>query len=200
MFIDAEIDICPGFGWVGGPVFTTRIIRLHNGQERRNANAAYPSHQYTLPIQNISGTEYLEKLKAAFMVARGQLYAFLAKDFNDYSLDNEAIGTGNGTVKVFQSVKSYFFGGQTFVRLITKPVSGLIVKVNGVVTAVTVNLMTGQITFASAPPPASLITISGEFRVPVRFNSDSLSLAIGSKFQQGDFAMNGSVDLIEVAE
>jgi len=42
------------------------------------------------------------------------------------------------------------------------------------------------------------LTWSGEFRVPVRFASDILSVSIDSRRGNGEYAINGSVELIEV--
>lgn len=58
--------------------------------------------------------------------------------------------------------------------------------------------MTGLVTFSIAPGLGVIGTWSGEFRVPVRFNSDTLNTTIDSKTGTGSFILNGSVDLIEV--
>lgn len=51
--------------------------------------------------------------------------------------------------------------------------------------------------FASAPASGAILTWSGEFRVPVRFDTDYLPFSIDDIGNDG-FATNGSVDLIEV--
>jgi hypothetical protein len=53
------------------------------------------------------------------------------------------------------------------------------------------------VTFASAPANASVITWSGEFRVPVRFDNDYLPFSLDNRRSDG-YANNGSIDLIEV--
>lgn len=198
--IDAELQICPGFGWVGGPVFSTRIVALKSGVERRNANNAYPRHSYTLPLNNIKSSAYLLELKHAFMAAMGSLYAFKAKDYNDFQLQDEPFGVGDGTTKVFYLQKAYYFGTQTFIRPITKPVAGIAITANHVAVAPTVDTQTGAVTFATAPLAGQTLRSTGEFRVPVRFTNDALSVTIDAKFQAGDYAINGSVDLMEVFE
>lgn len=200
MMIDAEIQICPTFGWMGGPTFSTRIVPLKSGKERRNANNALPRHAYTLPLANIKSPTYLTELKAAFMAARAQLYGFRAKDYSDYTLDNELFGVGDGVTKTFYLSKTYAFGDQQLIRPITKPVAGILIYVDGVLTAATVDTSTGAVTFAVAPALNAAIRATGEFRVPVRFNNDVLSTSIDRKFAAGEFAVSGSIDLIEIDE
>lgn len=198
--INAELQICPGFGWVGGPVFSTRIVSLKSGVERRNANNAYPKHAYTLPLNNVKSSAYLADLKNAFMAAMGSLYAFLAKDYNDFQLTDEPFAITDGVTKDFYLQKAYYFGPQTFIRPITKPVAGIAITADHVAVAPTVDTMTGKVSFATAPTAGQTLRSTGEFRVPVRFTNDALSVTIDAKFQAGDYAVNGSVDLMEVFE
>lgn len=200
MFIDAELELIPGYGWQGGPEFTTTVKALRSGEERRNAEAAYPRHRYLMPMQNIAGDMYLQKLKDAFLVARGRTHSFKIKDHSDYTLTNEYIGVGDGTKTAFQITKTSTFGSQTYTRLITKPVAGLVVYVDGVATAATVDVATGVVTFAAAPADGAIIRVTGEFRVCVRFTSDSLMMSLDNRFRDGRAAMNGTVELVEVYE
>lgn len=198
MFIDAELDICPAFGWQGGPSFNTRVITTQSWLERRNANNIQCRHNYSLPLQNIIDADYLTLLKQVFMACRGQLHSFLVKDYSDYEAVNDVFGEGDGTTKTFQLSKTSTFGSASYVRTITKPLAGSSVTVNGVVTAVTIDVTTGIVTFSAAPASGAILRWTGEFRVPVRFNSDILNTTIDNKSNQGDFLINGSVDLIEV--
>lgn len=57
----------------------------------------------------------------------------------------------------------------------------------------------GVVTFDTAPGPGSVLSWSGEFRVPVRFATDTLPMTIDNR--SGDrYVMNGSVELVEVWE
>lgn len=198
MFIDAELDICPAFGWQGGPSFNTRVITTQSWMERRNANNIQCRHSYSLPLQNIIDADYLTLLKQVFMACRGQLHSFLVKDYSDYQANNDVFGEGDGVTKTFQLSKTSAFGSASYVRIITKPVAGASVTVNGVATAATIDVTTGIVTFSVAPAAGAILRWTGEFRVPVRFNSDVLNTTIDNKSNQGDFLINGSVDLIEV--
>lgn len=198
MFIPAELDICPAFGWQGGPMFNTRVVTTQSWLERRNANNIECRHSYTLPMQNITDDTYLQLLKQVFMACRGQLHSFLVKDYSDHEATDEVFGQGDGTTKVFQLSKTSNFGLASYVRTITKPLAGVAITVDSVATAATIDTATGQVTFAVAPAPGSILRWTGEFRVPVRFNNDVLNTTIDNKARNGDFLLNGSIDLIEV--
>jgi uncharacterized protein (TIGR02217 family) len=198
MFINEELDICPGLGWDGGPEFSTRMATTKASTERRNAQNIEVRHSYTLPIANIPNAAYLKRLKQSFMACRGMLHSFKIKDYSDYEATNEAFGIGDGTKKIFQLRLDSTWGPATYTRLITKPQPDIVILVNGAAQAHSLDPLTGLITFTDAPPPAAIITWSGEFRVPVRFNSDILNMSIDNIFRDDGFAMNGSVTLIEV--
>lgn len=198
MFINAELDICPAFGWQGGPNFNTRVVGTQAWIERRNANNILCRHNYSLPLANITDDAYLTMLKSVFMATRGQLHSFLVKDYSDFEAEQEPFCDGDGVTTVFQLQKTSVFGIASYVRTIIKPVAGLSIYLNGTLTAATVDLTTGLVTFGTAPGVGVVGTWTGEFRVPVRFNSDTLNTTIDNKTGAGTFLLNSSVDLIEV--
>src|SRR5690606_4341959 len=79
-----ELDICPAYGWQGGPELNTRVTSLRNGHERRNARWSQVRHRFVLPLANIENQAYLIDLKATFLAMRGQLHSFLVKDWSDF--------------------------------------------------------------------------------------------------------------------
>lgn len=121
MFINEELDLCPAFGWSGGPTFNTRIIPTQNWMERRNANAIECRHTYRLPFQNILNEQYLLKLSNVFLATRGMLHSFKAKDPVDHSAVRELFMEGDGVKDEFQLYKVSQFGPASYVRTITKP-------------------------------------------------------------------------------
>ena len=196
--INAELDLCPAFGWQGGPEFYTRIITLRNGHERRNANWAGMRHHYTLPFQNITDADYLLYLKSVFVAAQGQAESFIVKDHSDYQATLEPLGTApSGSTPVLLK-KTYTFGEASIVRDITKPVAGAVIYQNGSPKAGTLDTTTGYFTPTTSWSGGATLAWTGEFRVPVRFASDILSSSIDSRGGNGDYAMTGSVELIEV--
>lgn len=196
MILNDELDPCVAFGFAGGPEFTTRITPIANGHERRNAEWSQARHRYTAPFNNITDAEY-RLIKKMFNACRGQLHGFLFKDHLDYQATDEAFGTGDGATVAFQLVKKSTIDGETYTRTITRPVTGVVVKEAGVTKTGTLDTTTGIFTFDTAPANGAALTWTGEFRIPVRFASDWLPFSLDNR-RGADFAVNGSVDLIEV--
>jgi uncharacterized protein (TIGR02217 family) len=199
MFTNTELDICPAYGWQGGPTFNTRVITTQNWEERRNADAILCRHTYSLPLSNILNQAYLTQLKQTYLSCRGMLHSFKVKDYSDFEASNEVFFVGDGTTNTAQLRKTSTFGTLSYVRLINKPNSDIQVFVNGSAVVFTVDQLTGIVTFAVAPALGAVCTWSGEFRVAVRFNSDALAATIDNRNNvDEEYIMNGSVDLIEV--
>jgi uncharacterized protein (TIGR02217 family) len=114
---------------------------------------------------------------------------------------NQILGTGNGTLATFQLTKTYGSGPSAYRRDITKPVAGSVrVAVQGVevpASGFAVDTTTGILTFVPSRIPASgaVVTAGFEFDVPVRFDSDALSIDL-SAFRAGEIP---SIPLIEIA-
>lgn len=208
-FYAVEIEVCPAYGWEGGPTADVRIKTLKNRQERRNKNGNLILHSYTLPFQNVPDDTYLEYIKSAFMAMGGPGDSFLAKDEADFrhgfASTNYApmrFGVGDGNTADFQLYKRYSFGGVAFFdRLINKPLAdGFTVYVDGIETAVDLDTLTGIVSFATADVPndGALLTWEGEFRVCVRFSDFHLPTTIDSRAGADRYATNGSCSLIEV--
>lgn len=195
--IDAELDLCPAYGWSGGPEFYTRVVTLRNGHERRNAMLSQMRHRFTLPFLNISDASYLLYLKSVFAAAMGMAESFLVKDHSDFEATAESLGNAPAGSAAVQLVKTYTFGATTYSRTIEHPVTGAVVYQSGVAKAGTLDTSTGLFTPDSAWTEGAPLTWTGEFRVPVRFASDSLNMSIDSRTAAG-FAMNGAVELVEV--
>lgn len=196
-FLDVELDICPAYGWQGGPEFNTRVVSLRNSHERRNANAGIGRHRYLLPFLNIAQTAYLQEIHALFNATRGRLHSFKVKDHHDYTVTNEPLGDAPTGTTAVQLTKTYTAGSESYVRDITKPVAGAVVYENGSPKTGTLNTLTGLFTPTDPWASEATLTWTGEFRVPVRFNTDTLSSSIDNWRGDG-YAINLSLELIEV--
>ena len=195
--IDAELEICPSFGWQGGPEFNTLVKRLRNGHERRRPLQGEVRHRYLLPFQNITDQAYLQQLKAAFLAAFGSAYAFRVKDRSDYLAQAAVFGVGDGTTTAFELGIVSSFGNASYFRRIVWPV-GATYRVNGTPVLANFNSTTQMVEFATPPANGAVLTWDGEFRVIVRFASDTLPMSIDDRFASGEYAMNGSCELVEV--
>jgi uncharacterized protein (TIGR02217 family) len=117
------------------------------------------------------------------------LHGFRFRDQTDYSADSTVglLGTGVGSgVAAYQMYKRYTAASINFDRKILKPVSGTVAVFKNAVSQTivpsapgagqcTVNTVTGIVTFGgSAPTGGDVITWSGDFDVPVRFDLDAM--------------------------
>ena len=193
MYLNAYLGPCPGYGWVGGPEFKTRIDELPTGRERRNADWAQARHRYTAPFQNIRRVAYRE-IKRMHMACRGQLHAFRFRDVLDYQATAEPFGTGDGIKRVFQLCKFSVVDTIAYAREIYALPAAPVIAVGGVATtAFTIDLNRGIVTFSVAPASGALLTWTGIFDIWVRFNQDYLPFSLDNID-----VTNGSVDLMEV--
>lgn len=169
-------------GAQGGPGFKTTILMLSSGFEQRNIEWARQRGDWDVSY-GVRTKEDLDEVVAFFHVRRGRAYGFRFKDWSDFEITAQAIGTGDGVNAAFQVLKRYTSGSDTFDRKITRLVMGtLSVFVNGVLktetTHYTVDLETGIITFTGGniPAAAAVVSVTCEFDIPVRFDIDKLNV------------------------
>lgn len=200
MFIPIRIAPTPGLTAMGGPEFQTDIKNAQNGREYRNADWAMCRHKYSYPFNNISNDAYLS-IKEVFLIVMGRTHSFLHKDWADFEAVNSGFGEGDGTTRVFQLYKTSSLGGAQYRRRITKPVlDGLTVKINGATaSSFSVDVLTGLVTFETAPALHAELTWSGQFDVQVRFDIDYLPWSLDDRNDAG-YVTNGSIDLFEVLD
>lgn len=197
-FYAYELEICSGFGLQVGTAGLTEIKAQRNQHERRNAVGDVLRHSYILTLNNVTSADYMQKLKTAHLVFYAQAHSFLVKDPLDFELTDESLGDAPSGSDPVQIIKTYGIPGiAEYVRNITKPVAGLVIKQNGVAKAGTLNTLTGMFTPTTAWTEGQPLTATGEFRVPVRFNSDFVPVTVDSK-NTSHFFVNGSVELVEV--
>ena len=170
-------DIAEGSS--GGPNWKTDIFESNDGTEVRNQVWEKVRHAYDVSY-GIRDKSAMDIVRAFFFDVRGRAFGFRFKDWSDYELAAEPIGTGDGTTLAFKITKSYG-ANNPYVRRIFKPVAGtLVVYVDSVVTPsanYTVDTTTGIITFTAGNAPAlsKVVSVDCEFDVPVRFDTDVLA-------------------------
>lgn len=182
-FVEVCFPIDIAYGSAGGPEYSTDIVITHGGYEQRNVNWSQARAKYNV-AHGLKTQSQLDALIAFFRARKGRADGFRFKDWSDYKATAQYIGTGNGSNKIFQLVKTYSSGNITETRIITKPVSSSIaVYVNATLqpgSAYTVDTTTGKITFVTAPANSAVVTTDFEFDVPVRFDTDRLSATLDS--------------------
>jgi uncharacterized protein (TIGR02217 family) len=187
-FDEIELPLRVGFGSSGGPSFSTEIIVIDSGYERRNQNWSQARRVFDARTGVRSAAD-AATLLAFFHARAGRARGFRLKDWSDCTsatdnvaapaFNDQIIGIGDGATKVFQLIKNYASGGITHQRKISKPVVGsVLIGINGapVTTGFSVDTTTGLVTLATAPAAAQNISAGFIFDVPVRFDTDQLAL------------------------
>jgi uncharacterized protein (TIGR02217 family) len=206
MFDDVRFPTAIARGATGGPERKTDIVTTASGREERNARWANSRRRYNIGFGVKSLTD-IQAVVRFFEERRGRLHAFRFKDFTDFkscaanamtAATDQVIGTGTGSLATFQLVKTYGAGNRAYVRMVLAPIAEtVIVAVNSVATTqFTVNSTTGVVTFnAGALPAAGAVVTAGyQFDVPVRFDTDQLSINL-SHFEAGEIP---DITLVEV--
>lgn len=205
-FDDVRFPVAISLGSTGGPERRTDVVMTASGREERNARWANSRRKYNAGY-GIRSLDDIQAVVSFFEERQGRLYAFRFKDHADFksckasarvAATDQQIGIGDGTTASFQLSKTYGQSARAYVRAIVAPVgSSVLVAVNGVPSSnFTVNTATGILTFTAGSIPSSgaVITAGFEFDVPVRFDTDDLTINI-SHFQGGEIPR---IPLIEV--
>lgn len=174
------------YGSAGGPGFKTFIFEGHSGVEQRSITWTRAKGRWDVGY-GVRDKADMDIVRAFFYNAHGRAVGFRFKDWSDYSVTDMNTGTGTGALATFLLVKKYVTGANTYTRRIFKPIDGtLTIKVNSVTipiggggSEVDIDYTTGTLVFGASVIPANghAITWSGEFDVPVRFDTDQLEAA-----------------------
>ena len=204
-FHEVRFPTTISFGSTGGPGRRTDIVTLRSGSEERNSIWANSLRKYDAGY-GIKTAADLAAVLAFWEERRGRLYGFRWLDQMDHQSSppgstvspfDQALGTGDGTIRVFQLVKAYGSAFAPWLRTIVKPVAGTtMVAVGGMAMASgwSLDATTGLVTFASAPPAGAPITAGFQYDVPVRFDTDQLTINM-SHFQAGQIQ---SIPVVEI--
>lgn len=205
LYDDVRFPTAISRGSSGGPERRTDVVSTASGKEERNSRWSHSRRKYNVGF-GIKSVAQLQTVIDFFEARRGRLHGFRFKDYTDFkscgptatpTRTDQLIGTGNGSNASFQLVKNYGAPTRTYARPIHAPVvATLLVAVNGsATTAFTVN-DTGLITFNVGSIPANLATVTAgfEFDVPVRFDTDEITVNL-THFEAGEIP---DIPLVEV--
>lgn len=185
-------------GAQGGPTFMTDVVSVSSGGEQRNQTWDQQRIQWDISYGIQSAADAMV-VKDFFYARRGRAIGFWFRDWSDYVLDDEVIASGDdvdGVRKIFHLTRTYG-GAFPFVRYITQPDWDTItVEVNGTPTAAWTSGDNGVVIFTVAPALHASITVSGEFNVPVRFNTDAFRETIEA-FATGTIS---SLSVVEIRQ
>jgi uncharacterized protein (TIGR02217 family) len=183
-FLDIVFPENISYGSKGGPKFMTNVFTAASGAEQRNSIWSEARAEFNVS-HGIRDKTDMDELISFFYVVKGKATGFLYKDWSDYQLTDQVIGTGTGTQTVFQALKTYTVGSNTHSRTIKKLKTGSVtgVKVDGNTKILTVDYTidhaTGRITFVVPPPATHVVAITGaEFYIPARFDTDDMPISL----------------------
>lgn len=204
-FHDVQFPPSIAEGAEGGPEYSTAIIASSGGNEQRQANWSQPRGRWNAGT-GLKDDADVAELIAFFRARQGRLHAFRWKDWSDFQMPRQNIGTTNGVLATFQITKSYVSGPTTATRAIRRPVSGTVrCWVSGTERTIgagasqfQVALATGIITLGAtlAATTGQAVEAQCDFDVPARFDTDVLPLRL-TAFQIGEWP---DVPVIEVRE
>lgn len=173
------VDVAPGQS--GGPGFSTQIKKLRGGAEYRNRLWADPLRSYSTRYNHKSQDWLVDQLHSFVYEVGGSHLAFRARDWSDYLADNEQVAIADGETWWFRLYRRY----GAYERRILKPrPATVVVYIDGFEVdqnAYVVDGVNGTIIFGHPPADGSVITWSGEFHVPVRFEDDALDVVMSTK-------------------
>lgn len=187
------------------PGWRTDVIKLGGGAEQRIAimGDALRVFDAALGIKTLSDWRTVEKHLNG---RRGRLHGFPLLDRSNCTALTEPLGTGTGALTTFQLTLNDGDSSNAYNREIYKPKSGTILIYDNAVlktetTHYTINYATGIVTFLVAPVAAHVLTWSGTFYVPVRYDVDAMPDAeLFEFFADGTGHMQGSIPMVEIRD
>jgi uncharacterized protein (TIGR02217 family) len=168
---NAVFPVLAGLSWGvrKTPAFSTRVQTALSGYETRAALYSYPLYDFSLQYEFLrEPTNELQQLMGFFLARRGQFDSFLYTDPSDNSVTNYSLGTGNGTKREFQLLRSY--GG--FVEPVMNVNTVTQVTVNNVATTAYAMGTDGLLTLTTAPASGQVVRWTGTYYFRCRFKQD----------------------------
>jgi len=170
---------------------STEVVELSSGYDTRTV--LWPQHRHTGALYYHNRTlAQLRELDAHFRVSRGKAMGWRFRHDVDYTAVQQFVAQGDGTTTHGQLYKAYNSGLQadTYMRIITKPV-GVNYPIGNTYDSVkfyvdgtlqgggyTLDYSTGQVTLSTPLGSGQMLTWSGEFDVPCRYDTDHLALSL----------------------
>lgn len=197
MFIEERLLDSVSFGTVYGESFKTDVVTMRNKSESRNMLWSESQGIFTL-VFNAMLPEHRAEIMNVFRTCRGRGIGFRLKNWVDFKVEKQKIGVTTGTndyvtLQLKTTFKSHGFETE---KTIYKPVEGTIKIFSGdEEIPFDLDYTTGKVTILDTK--ISDIYWSGEYDIPVRFDSDEIHWSVDSK--TGDnFIMGTDLDLREI--
>lgn len=190
--------------------WNTTVIVTASGYEQRNQNWENIRKRFRAEYRQLPDDPFndFQEVQDFWMGRRGRARGFRFKDHTDFEATAEVCPqyndletlVGDGVETEFQIAKLYDDGaGNPYRRILKKPVietgalsdpddpdalvyldtgGGPVLQTR--TTDYTFDTTTGKITFLTAPPASAVVTWTGRFDVPVRFDTDEMETDLQS--------------------
>lgn len=167
------------------------IVRQDGGFEKRNRlwSQFLREYEITYPLDVRASSDVLAEVYNAYLSTGGGEDSFDFEDWRDNEATDAAFGIGDASETVFNLSKSYSFGSNVHARRIYRPVSAISIKNDGVTvnpSDYTVDYDMGVVTFDVAPGSGDVLTWTGNFYVPVRFEPTLQSVGVNAVHEKYD--------------
>lgn len=165
-------------GMQGGPAFFTTLQTTPNAIKSAISARAQALMSWQVGLIGLRDDQ-IKNMLTFFYGRRGPARGFLFKDWSDYKMPLQGIGTGNGANKDFPLVNTYTDSINPYGRFITRPVAATLkVYKNAVLQTLTTHytFANGKVSFVAAPAISAAITAECEFDVPVQFMDDMFTV------------------------
>lgn len=204
-FDDVVFPIDIGRGAEVSAEFSTNIVTLMSGHERRNSDWSDARMSYDV-APGVRSEHELAELLEFFRARRGAAIGFRFGDPFDSSSNgadgaasaiDQLLGEGDGARTSFRLVKRYGVGEAAQLRVITRPRPGSVtVAVDGVTVTNWSLGQLGEVRFDIAPTTGAQVSAGYRFDVPVRFERDRIDVNRAT-FGAGEMP---SIMLVELKE
>ena len=110
-FTEEKLELGYDYGAVGGMRFKTTIIKKGDKQEQRNVDWWLPLGRWqlgerTLYQSDVQGIDEVAQLQEFHSNRKGSKQGFRFKDWSDYKVTNQHLGTANGVITQWQLKKN----------------------------------------------------------------------------------------------
>lgn len=212
------------WGATGGPAFQTTVVTVQSGDEQRAQNWTSSRGAWNIGNRQVPLAAY-QNLLDFFYQMKGKLKGFRVCDWTDFQDDGRGIlGTGVGDPlnlgQVYQMNKRRLLPDTTdgFLQKITRPIGpsfidvpelGDTIKVfvNGVQVGAVVDDTTGLVTLPAPTSGTDVLTWTGRYDIPARFDTDSFQMNQIEAFieQDGDtpktvWVQLGAIPVVQLRE
>jgi uncharacterized protein (TIGR02217 family) len=191
------------FGATVGPTYLTVVTPVYSGRDGRIAAWSQSRIRFEVGRRAMNAAD-TASLDAFFRAVKGRAYGFRIKDWTDFfATTANGVVVAQATAGVYQLAKLYTTGSLSETRLIQKPVTGTVaVYKNGVLIAsgLSLDTTTGLVTITPTPLNTDVLSWSGQFDVPARFDADEMKKQIMDRNgASGDLLVDwGSIPVIEI--